>query len=684
MNHNAPETIGTEDFAELAGIGLRGAQKAVAGAAKGHPWRGHRLAVRTVRSRGGAAGAAYEIVVGSLPAELRDRVAPKRQAELPLIAASAFGKEWRQHLVLSICQAGAPGSPGRGARIAELAAASRYPSGKREGKLIPERTLRSWVAAYEDGGVTSTVRARRADRGRKRVIVWREWDRALIAAGVPKAVQCELAVKIDKMTRSFWADGASSAVTVCDLMRRHCLDFLAAAGIALPENVLATICTLPASYTAEKARKRARLIHIKRTDASRWHSKFVPRIRRTRDDLVPMQMVAADVRHSDIIYRRSDGSLATAKIVAFQDLATNRVFIRAFLMKPGEMLRREHVLAARRDLFADCSWGIPQAAYEDNGGEFKTGGASDDLARIVTLVRQAAGIEIGFFDEGALARRIGTVNSRPYTPQSKIIESLFSVFTRSIEPHWPGYIGGNRMVKKVENQGKLPVPMEGDTDAILREYQAMAAFYNARKQQRGHIKGLSPNEAFAAHVSKGWQPVIFDPREFELAFGKDGRRHVGTGGEIKVNGRCYRNDKLMPLTGETVAIRVPILGDGNRIVILDDKGEPMCVAIEDVEFRIDDLAGAHEQKRREREMAQAAARAAAGTKRLSLPAEIAASVSRLPPPPIPVPLATVSSHPVLRAVAEEPANISRRPAQSVLVRQFEASKLIAGGLREAG
>ena len=96
-----------------------------------------------------------------------------------------------------------------------------------------------------------------------------------------------------------------------------------------------------------------------------------PRIKRMRGDLAPMQMVAGDVRHCDILILREDGSEATPKLVAFMDLATNRLFAHLFIVPKGEMIRREHVLGTMRAMFADPSWGVPIQFYFDNGGEFR-------------------------------------------------------------------------------------------------------------------------------------------------------------------------------------------------------------------------------------------------------------------------------------------------------------------------
>lgn len=666
-------------FSEIAAISCRKARQALARALDGKPWNGHHLDVRVVPSRGGASGVAYEVAVASLPPDIAAKLAP---AAPPAVPHLATGTGWRMHLVRSIQAAGPPGSEARAAQMRAVAARAVFPHGKRAGEPVAERTLRDWVAAAEDGQVLRIAGTKpRADRGASRVIAWREWDRAMREAGVSEARQREIAAQLDAEVRGLWAAGEVSAANIQFSMTARCEDIAEAAGVRLPKAEMDTLCRMPLHFAGQKDRRRARMAHKRRTDAAGWHADHVPRVRRHREGLRPMDLVAVDVRHSDIVYRRPDGSLATPKVIAFLDLATNRLFARAFLLPKGEMIRREHVLTTLRELAADPAWGLWRGLYLDNGGEFKLGGALDDLTHLVDLVRRIHG--------GEAADACGNIKSRPYNPQSKVIEGIFSAFTRSIEPIYPGFIGGNRMAKKTQNQGQAPVPMPGDEAAIIGRFAEMVRFYNAKPQQKGHIKGRSPDAAFGAFVEGGWRAIVLDPREFALAFGPDEWRMVQPGGELHIRNRVLTHPGLVAMVGEKVRVRLPVLAP-DCAVVLSDKDEPVLVAEAAEAIAIRDLAGARQHGRHRRAASGAAADAAAGAARADARAARAASVARLPPPEPAAPMATAMVHPVLREAAEA-APAAPLPARRVADRrraqaeQEAAQRAVAEAwLRHAG
>jgi hypothetical protein len=581
--------------------------------------------------------------------------------------------------VHAVHAAGPIGSPARAARVAELAASLRYPSGKRAGQPVAGRTIRAWVAEYEKAGLSAVKRKRRADRGLARVIAWGAWDDAMTAAGVSAERQREIAARLDGLVRGHWKAGAASAANIQFDMAPECRELAETAGIALEGPAMAALCRMPLHYIGARERRRARVEHIRKTDHAKWASDILSRIRRHRKGLRPMDMVAADVRHSDILYTRQDGSPATAKMVAFLDLATNRLFARAFQLPKGEMIRREHVLAALRDMMADPAWGVPRCLYLDNGGEFRLGAATQDLAHIADMARRVGAI-FSTGDAIELAGRLGVINSEAYNPQSKIIESVFSAFTRSIEPSYPGFIGGDRMAKKTANQGRAPVPMQGGEAEVLAAYREMVAFWNAKPQQRGEIAGRSPDQAFTSFVAAGWQAVTLNRDEFALAFGPDEGRKVHRGGELRFDRRVFRHDLLMAMVGETVRVRVPLL-DPSRVVVMDDKGEPLCVAAEAETYGMRDLAGAGERKRRRRAATEAAKAAAAGAMDVDLRAARRRAIAALPPPVAPEPLAVASIHPVLRDAGPAPLPQRKSPGDGMRA-QHEARMLINAKLRE--
>ncbi|NJM31325.1 MAG: hypothetical protein HC855_15680 [Rhizobiales bacterium] len=81
--------------------------------------------------------------------------------------------------------------------------------------------------------------------------------------------------------------------------------------------------TLPAHLIQRERDYRRVAIHRRDNKA---YDDAKPRIRRTRDGLLPMDLVFGDVHPIDIPVLRDDKTMAHARLVAFLDIATNRLF----------------------------------------------------------------------------------------------------------------------------------------------------------------------------------------------------------------------------------------------------------------------------------------------------------------------------------------------------------------------
>ncbi len=87
--------------------------------------------------------------------------------------------------------------------------------------------------------------------------------------------------------------------------------------------------------------------------------------------------------------------------------------------------------------------------------------------------------------------------NRAYNPQSKVIETLFASLEKSVFSQLPGYIGGNRMRKKVENQGRHRY-------LILEIYKHS----RLRCKQRCHITTLRSNRDTSRVITQSEFPKI--------------------------------------------------------------------------------------------------------------------------------------------------------------------------------
>lgn len=424
-------------------------------------------------------------------------------------------------------------------------------------------------------------RKRREDRGERRCDISRAWD-----SGVPfdEAQRKKIAAALRQYVRGAWAIGFPSASIVCDGARKELIKLTRAAGFDPGDAELLRLCRVPAPFVAKDRRKYA-MIHTARADAKRFFDRELPNVRRSRAHLLPMECVAGDVHHIDILTRRDDGSTATVKMVTWADLANNRLFVTPFLLAKGEGICREHVALSFAEMATHPQWGLPGGLYLDNGGEYNWSESLNDILRL-GIGRERIDL------------REPVTRARPYNAPAKVIETFFATLERGPFAMLPGYIGGNRMKAKTHNVGKAPQPFPGSGEDFRAAIDDALAYYHTR-QQAGFLAGRSPNDAFNAAVAAGWDRTDIDADALALAFADVAERTIDKGA-IHYKGRVFGGDALLALgSGGRVFIRVPLIGDAARVAVFDETDKQfLCWAAEDEAFRFGDVAGAREQSRR--------------------------------------------------------------------------------------
>jgi hypothetical protein len=271
--------------------------------------------------------------------------------------------------------------------------------------------VRRWIERHEQHGIAGLARKRRGDAGEVKVITWRALDGALRAAGRTDQEIADVAEQIRRHVRGLMAKRSASAAMIAHISIGFVAQQLRAAGATLHDEEKLSVCRPSAEFV--RAERRWRLVEAFRSDAARFAAKFEPRIRRDRSHLIPLEIVAGDVAHLDVMIRRADGSMATSKAVAFQDLATNRLFVKLYLLEKGQGIRREMVLDAFCAMCTDQRWGVPTRMLIDNGSEFSKLDLANDLFQLKVSL------------EGHAFADPGVQRARPYNPQGKVIETSF-------------------------------------------------------------------------------------------------------------------------------------------------------------------------------------------------------------------------------------------------------------------
>ena len=479
--------------------------------------------------------------------------------------------------------------------VAIVAATCCWPMGKRVGQPVGERTIHRWVKK----GVPK--RTSRADAGRRRVAVSRKWDAYAAAHGIGAEARAAIAERVAaEVTGEIQAAGLA-AYQVARNVRPDLMEWTrAAASAPLDGGELARACTLPLDPI--KARIAERVHNIRRTDAKRYSDTFEPRITRHRDGLRPMDWLAGDVHHLDLVLERTDGSTCCPSIVAWVDLATNRLWASLHIPAEREAVRREDVLESFADVAASDQWGIPAHVYLDNGGEYR---AMDFAADMLALKAASNRPELA-----NVRRADGVIKSRPYQPQAKVLESFFPHLESRYLSQLPGYIGGDRMNKRTHQVGAAPIAFGTGAEALQRALDVFLAEYHATPQE-GHLAGLSPNQKFAECVAAGWESITFDRSESEVAFAQEITRTVDRG-VIKWTRRAgqrqrYYSDALTPLSQRRVVVRAPVFGADVLYVFhrQPDGGRGKFITKAAPEDRFDFLGGAGDAERARRSEALA-------------------------------------------------------------------------------
>jgi hypothetical protein len=68
-------------------------------------------------------------------------------------------------------------------------------------------------------------------------------------------------------------------------------------------------------------------------------------------------MVAGDVMHSNVWFRRPDGSECTPKLTTWLDRAAGRLRFDVHIVPRGEGIRQEHLCRSFKNMAADPPWG---------------------------------------------------------------------------------------------------------------------------------------------------------------------------------------------------------------------------------------------------------------------------------------------------------------------------------------
>lgn len=519
-------------LASAVGVTRRMATKIMARAALQKPWKGCLLRVRLQQSRGGSAGTCYRTALSSLPeayqSALRGLLEP-----LPLFApvaphfdgaANQDALQERRYLILREIMEHPAYSPERVVALDRAHALHK----------VPMRTLHRWIKTLDDsGGQWSALgRKRPTNAGKARAVITRAFDKAFIAAGHDPALLPELREQMIDYVTGAWASVAGragrnrvamEAGTAFEMLCRERGFDLPVAAYKLPSNVV-------------DPHREYRDVDIRANDRKAFDD-AKPRSRIDSSAWGPMQRVCMDVKPLDILVARPDGSVACPRAVAFLDVGTRRMFVYLVLCEPNEGIRQEHVIEAFAAMVEHPEWGLPQTLQRDNGSEYLQFDKIKDALKLINDV----GVNV-------------LTNAKAYSGASKPIESHFANLDLYVTCQMDGYIGKDRLNKKIQTLGKPRAPYNGSFEQFNAEFQERLLDWMWQPVRSGPFKERAPLQVYSDYVNDGWAAARLDPASLDAAFSRRETRRVDRGA-VSINGIRYLHPDLP--NGQDVDLALP-------------------------------------------------------------------------------------------------------------------------------
>ncbi|MCO5065668.1 MAG: transposase family protein [Rhizobiaceae bacterium] len=580
--------VNTATLASIAAISDRGVRKALSAIASGElsSWRGYFLNVRKITGCGGAAGVSYVVEDTSLPPELQQRL---KTLQSPVEGRSnvlsgndaARERSWWLH-VLGPALELPKGSQERKSALAEAASTTQLDWHGRRWKPSMRTLQRKLERMEGEGSIRPLARYGRADKGKKRTFISREWDGLVSFDDETKA---KLAEDLRQQIRGYLKQGTQPK-ELNVLASAYLVRITRQWGFRPAENApLERACRIPRHLIEAESQYRKLYRHKYDRKASEDDR---PRVKRTKRGLRPMEIVVMDVHPIDVLVARPDGLTATAKLLGFLDLATGRLWAELIFFDKRGGVRNRDVVEAFIAMATDPSFGLPETIYIDNGSEY----------RFADFLGDALKLAVPYLTpDGKRGSRV--IRALPYNAAAKPIERLFGHLEQHFLRHAKGWIGGDRVNKKQQEIGKAVAPF-GSFETFKPYFFGLLQAYQAMPHTHGEHKGRSPNDIFKEHVDAGWAATVINPESLHMVFTKPETRMVRNH-SISVDGRIWTGPALDSYFGSSVTVHIPAYHGFNELLIVGEKGEELGIVKPHEELEYFDERGAKSSASRVKE-----------------------------------------------------------------------------------
>lgn len=347
-------------FSEISGLTDRQARRIFASS----QFNGHPIDIRAVPCPGGSQ---KEVWSQSLPAHLQQRLLDLRaegiEPDTLRVDESGLAEHnWKLDVIRPIL-AQERGTSARAEAFKLLIGTSRIDwTGSRT--TLTKSSLYGWVRIYEENNGLHLCLAKkvRKDKGKARVVIRKEWDRA-VPFDTPT---CEaIHHKIKQYLRGLVKMGTQRK-KVFELTSDKLREITALHG-GNPDTMPPEAFVIPLDFYREEI--HFQMVYRHKKDRKASHD-AQPRIQRTTAGLQPMDIVVMDVHHINVLIERESGKTATAKMIAFHDLGTSRVYCEIIMFEKKGGVRNTDIITAFINMCMDPAFGLPKVLYVDNGSEY--------------------------------------------------------------------------------------------------------------------------------------------------------------------------------------------------------------------------------------------------------------------------------------------------------------------------
>lgn len=655
-------------LADLAGVSRQALEKACSKIItdEASTWRNVRLVVRQVRGRGGRSGFRYEVLIGSLPADLQQRLKESLRPALPalpeLTGRRGAERDWWLRILGPLLAM--TDGPDRKSAVDELADQRNLTDWHGRPIRLTARTIYRRLQKYRENGPLAFAPRARADKGRSKVVISLAAEQAIpFDTETWERIAHELRIYI----RGHWKAGERLKL----IEGRSNIKFrelIADAGFSYFDSISENALLVPRRFIVdERYFQNVYTLHHDRK--SYEDNRF--RTQRSRSMLKPMDWVIGDVHPVDILCTREDGSTAHARMLGWLDGATNRLRFDLVLCEAGTGIRNADLIRSFCNMLRDPTWGMPRTLYIDNGSEYRFAEKINDALQLVSQLR------------GPDGRTTRVVHAQPYNASAKPIEGMFAIVEKMLQGV-PGHTGGDRMNKKTERVGRPTKAFPGTFD-MLREVVRGRILELEMYPMRGHLAGRSPRQAYEAAIKQGWQPVTVNDREILTVFAED-RVCVIAKGVINVNGRRWSCDEMSGYFKSKIIARIPKYWPPQRLALLDYKTREIVGIAEPIEtFAFDDPRGAMLSKQVDKARRNAIRQLDRSTPDVDTLAEGLRLAAQVPEATAAVPIARIGlsdeAAAIARHISETPAARADRQREKNLKAQRRQSTALDNTLK---